>query len=75
MTLTRCILTVFDTEILSMNRSTSGKRLLLIVDLLDIFQRTAEFKRLYLVRSTHWNEDGNALAGKITADFIKKIIP
>lgn len=35
------------------------------VDLLPAFIETRKTKRLYLLRDTHWNEDGNALAAEV----------
>ena len=36
-----------------------------VVDLLPEFIRFGQSKRLYLLRDTHWNEEGNALAAAI----------
>lgn len=42
------------------------------VDLLEKFKENAKFEKLYLVRDTHWNEEGNKLVADIIFNFIKK---
>ncbi len=39
------------------------------IDLLPTFRAQAQTKRLYLLRNTHWNRDGNALAAKILFSY------
>ncbi|MDP8245915.1 MAG: hypothetical protein P9L94_17670 [Candidatus Hinthialibacter antarcticus] len=36
-----------------------------VIDLLPAFQEKGKDQRLYLLRDTHWNEDGNALAAEV----------
>lgn len=43
-----------------------------VIDLLPVFQEKGETQRLYLLRDTHWNEEGNALAAEILYDPLKE---
>lgn len=41
------------------------------IDLLPVFQRESQTRRLYRPRDTHWNTEGNALAARELAAFIR----
>ncbi|MBD3163016.1 MAG: hypothetical protein GF346_11405 [Candidatus Eisenbacteria bacterium] len=41
-----------------------------LIDLLPVFRAATVDPRLYIPNDTHWNEEGNALAGRILADAI-----
>ena len=42
-----------------------------VIDLLPAFQEKGNDQRLYLLRDTHWNEDGNALAAEVLFEPLK----
>ncbi len=44
------------------------------VDLLREFQAAGNFKELYLLRNTHWNEKGNRLAAEVIFGYLRKEI-
>jgi len=44
------------------------------VDLLEQFQRAADDEELYLLRDTHWNEEGNRSAAGIIFPYVEKTV-
>lgn len=46
-----------------------GERGIEFVDLLPAFRRKAPSGRLYRLRDSHWNADGNALAAQVLLDY------
>lgn len=42
------------------------------VDLTKPMQEAAKSKTLYLIRDTHWNYEGHAMAGNMISDYLQK---
>ena len=44
------------------------------VDILEGFQRASDLEELYLLRDTHWNEEGNRLAAELIFAYLSREI-